>query len=459
MCGIVGAIGLSTKPEVSHEILSSLLERTQTRGDDATGFWAAALNKVDGQIQNKVFYSKEPKKSSLFVQENEIWKKWNGQNVNLVISHCRKRTSSGIETKNINNHPFLSKNGDIALIHNGNVPEIDMLKSEYGVKSDCDSEVLLKLIESGFYYDQDYLKNTLSELRVDITKKIKDLKEEENVPDWCARMMGLRDLFARVNHGAMAVAVGEIWEDNTRALWLFRNHERPLHVIDLRNELGQIFFVSTPDIFRDVIKETSAKNIIPSDKGIIEFPELGVWLLTCDTENKLQVRKWKIIRKRRFDTSFEKERPSKIKNITNKTQIEIITNLNLETFEELKPAPVITPVNSIIAYNNSNNNEDNEDECCYTIKKNEDILYHCPQPLTPKGLVNYKDQKEAIDAFLNGDPWYLESRVVTINNFAPKTNVSLKYFNSYPTVSVIVPSEKKKLNQEDFPLTDHLYFP
>jgi len=46
----------------------------------------------------------------------------------------------------------------------------------------------------------------------------------------CLRMIGLREVFSRVNYGAMAVAIGER-DVNThdRFLWLFRDDERPLH--------------------------------------------------------------------------------------------------------------------------------------------------------------------------------------------------------------------------------------
>ncbi len=463
MCGIVGAIGLSKNPAVSHELLTSLLSKTESRGDDATGFWATMQKKEGDIVTNDVFFSKEPKKSTSFVRENDIWKSWKGENIDLMISHCRRRTNlNGTEANNINNHPFISKACDIALIHNGNIPEIEMLKGQYDVKSDCDSEILLRLFQSGFHYDDPYIKSTLGDLRLDGARKLKEMSEEEPIPDWCPRWMGIRDLFARVNHGAMAVAVAEIWNNNTRALWLFRNKERPLHIVDAREELGQIFFVSTPELWREGLSHSSAKDIIKTEKDVIILPELGVWLLTYTPEEDISVRKWKIVQKRKHDTTFEKERPAKLTSELHAPVIQLHTNIDLSTFHVIKPPK---PVEEAMIKTVEETTE-------LTLRENVldgSLIAITSATLTPKTVNTYKDEKEALNSFSSGQAWLYESQQVTVNSFMPGTEILLKYWHAMPAVVYIVPEKlTQKKNQsfrvkphfqsDDCPIADNLPF-
>ena len=66
MCGICGFIGESKKPVLTYQIITNLLEKSEIRGIDATGFWGTE-NGVDGSV----IYHKEPIRSSDFVK-----KKW-----------------------------------------------------------------------------------------------------------------------------------------------------------------------------------------------------------------------------------------------------------------------------------------------------------------------------------------------------------------------------------------------
>lgn len=338
MCGILGLIGPSKDPAVSHELMTSLLLKTETRGDDATGFWATEFS------QNTVFYSKRPDKAAKFVQENELWKGLKEHNIDLMVAHCRKRTyHNGIETVNKNNHPFVSPDVMTALVHNGNVPEFDMLKKGYSVKSDCDSEILLRMIQTGDFYDQEYLRQELSKLKLKQneheTRTIQDLDAEEQIPFWAPRLLGLRDVFAQVNYGAIATCIGEQWPDGTRALWLFRDKERPLHVIDMRPNLGQIFVTSTASIWREGVEACpAAKQLVHSNMSIIEFPAMFVWLITLNLDGKFDVYKWKINKHRRYDTTFEEQRQNyKSQQSNPKSPSELlVTDLDLDDHEPLQ---------------------------------------------------------------------------------------------------------------------------
>lgn len=328
MCGIVCVIGKPTNPEVSHALLTSLLEKTEVRGNDATGFWACPED-LEG-----VIYTKEPTKSTEFVKKNELWKGLNDRKVDLLISHCRKRTyQNGSESINANNHPFISPDNRTALVHNGNVPEFDRLRSEYTVQSDCDSELLLRMLESGDEYDDKYLRKELAKLKIDESgKTIGDLKGDEPLPSWAPRLMGLKDIFTRVNYGAMAVAIGERGDDGSRSLWLFRDKERPLHLVDMRKSLGQIFVCSMPNIWREAVENCEpARALVQPSSPIVEFPAMFVWHISLGADNKFRTHKWKVNKTRRNDTTFERERPSRegIATCHQRKPLAITTNLDI----------------------------------------------------------------------------------------------------------------------------------
>lgn len=279
MCGILGYIGRSTNPQVSFELANSLLIKTESRGEHATGFWGCEYE--DGRI----FFDKEPVKSSIYVHR-DIWKNgFQSVNSDLLIAHCRYTSMNvGHEKFNKNNHPHASSDRRVALVHNGKIPEYTILKSRYDLRSDCDSEILLGMFESSDSY-----------------KNAEQLKTEfpNQASDVACRLMGLREVFSRVNFGAMAVAVGERGDDTrSRYLWLFRDDERPLHVVDMRKTLGQIFFCSTPEIWRGAVDATpSVKPYIPSNQQIIEFPSFHVWMLALSPNQEPEVTAWEQLQK------------------------------------------------------------------------------------------------------------------------------------------------------------------
>jgi len=325
MCGIVGFIGEPLDSRLAFELSTNLLARTEIRGDDASGYWACDTLPED---QGCVYWTKAPKKASDFVK-GDGWQAIKDIKLNLLISHCRRSTVRGSENKNRNNHPFLSSDSRTALVHNGNVPEFDSLRSDYDVMSECDSEILLRMMERGPHYNLEYLRQQLGRLKGSGEKAIKDCPDEE-VPLWSHSLLGLVDIFARINYGAMAVAIGERWEDGTRALWLFRDRERPLQVIDMRESLNQVYVVSEKRIWREAVEATpNARRYVKGSTPIIEFPPMYIWLLTYreGEKNKFGVRKFRINRQRRHDTTFEEERPDDLVQPTNRGAIRVVTNL------------------------------------------------------------------------------------------------------------------------------------
>ncbi|MBI1222604.1 MAG: glutamine--fructose-6-phosphate transaminase (isomerizing) [Bacteroidetes bacterium] len=134
MCGIVGYIG--TKD--AFPILIKGLKRLEYRGYDSAGV-ALLGDKLE-------VFKKAGKVSALeaFVAEK-------GRSSSKVgIGHTRWATHG--EPNDVNAHPHLSQNGEIAIIHNGIIENYNSLKVElqqrgHKFSSDTDTEVLVHLIE------------------------------------------------------------------------------------------------------------------------------------------------------------------------------------------------------------------------------------------------------------------------------------------------------------------------
>lgn len=259
MCGIAGYIGKSKRPDVSFHLITKLFEKIETRGQDASGFWGTQSG--DG----KVLYHKEPGRSTNFVKK-DVWKDVQKLNPNLLMVHARGASYGvGLPSINKNNHPFVSEDLNTGLIHNGRIPDYvyDSLNKKYECLSSCDSEILLRIFMSASSYKSEDIEVEFSE-----------------EPDIATKLMGIRDIWSTVARGHMAVGIGERLKDRRR-LWLFRNQYRSLWLVDLRELLGQVFFVSTKAIWDDAIKECNpAKSLLSKHKvKLVELPTEEVWVM------------------------------------------------------------------------------------------------------------------------------------------------------------------------------------
>src|SRR6186713_985288 len=133
MCGIVGYIG----HREAYPVVLKGLKRLEYRGYDSSG--VALLNK------GLKVYKKKGKVAEL--EDSLI-----GQNThsNSGIGHTRWATHG--EPSDRNAHPHSSKNGRLAMIHNGIIENYAQIKQELLIKgyeftSDTDTEVLLNFIE------------------------------------------------------------------------------------------------------------------------------------------------------------------------------------------------------------------------------------------------------------------------------------------------------------------------
>lgn len=140
MCGIVGYIGNGE----SYPVLIKGLHRLEYRGYDSAG--VAIIDK-----NNKINAYKSKGKVSTLEQNCQ------GKDVEGSVGIAHTRWATHGEPNDINAHPHLSEDGEIALVHNGTIENYNVLKEaliEQGCnfKSETDTEVLVQLIQ--------YVKNT-----------------------------------------------------------------------------------------------------------------------------------------------------------------------------------------------------------------------------------------------------------------------------------------------------------
>jgi predicted glutamine amidotransferase len=272
MCGICGVIGESKDPVASFELLTQLFHKTESRGEDAAGYWGTQKG-VDGAIA----YHKEPGKSTDFIKK-KVWRKIAKFDPNLMLLHCRYATPGvGVPSVNRNNHPFVSVDKSLSLVHNGKVPDMEYraLAQRYELVSQCDSEILLRVFEAGKFRDNETL--------------------QKDFPDWdtglAVRLAALRDIWSYMTHGAMAVAIGEWLENGTRRLWFSRNKYRSLWLADLRHTLGQVFFFSTPKIWHDAISDCHLADNYLYNIQVIELPSEEIWIMQVSDDEPVLVDK------------------------------------------------------------------------------------------------------------------------------------------------------------------------
>lgn len=303
MCGIAGYIGKSTQPKISYKLITRLFDFLELRGIDASGVWGTETGG-----NGRVIYHKEPVPSSKFIKR-DFWKSLKGIKMDTLLVHSRATSRAGGDAdSNKNNHPFVSSDKKIGVVHNGTLDESDYLKTKYEIFSETDSECLLRIFEHGM--ESPYALEGISD-------------------DLSLRINGIRDIWRYITIGAMAVAIGERVDDYTRNLFLFRNQKRPLWVADLRDLLGQVFFFSTPDIWYSAINSSGKlKNLLGDQYRIISVPINEVWHFKIDKENPTVTQENFFrfpVKIKNLGEEFQAGEMIKFKR--NDPQIEVITNL------------------------------------------------------------------------------------------------------------------------------------
>ena len=134
MCGIMGFIRTSRNTIMTKAVVTNVFREISTRGKDAAG-WGMLLPR--GALMEKGPYPTE---------RLARWKNYkrNINSINLMVGHARM-TTMGTEKKNRNNHPHCSQGLENILVHNGIIYDG---WEDYSTKGECDSEILLRAIET-----------------------------------------------------------------------------------------------------------------------------------------------------------------------------------------------------------------------------------------------------------------------------------------------------------------------
>jgi hypothetical protein len=309
VCGIAGFIGYSKNPNLTFRLITSLFEESQIRGIDASGYWGTETG--DGSI----VYHKEPIKASEFIKK-QVWKDLHDVDLDMLLVHARGASAGvGAPSDNKNNHPFTSTCKSIGLVHNGRIPdnEYDLLTKQYEVFSKCDSEILLRIFEAGRGYNSEECNSVV------------DGEEIDNLT--ASRLMGLRDIWSFIDRGHMAVVIGERVDKSTRRLFLFRNRHRSLWLADVRKELGQVFFCSTPEIWNTAFKNSGVNKHFKNRIKMIELPTEELWTINIsDNEPDIEcIKKYDICASGRL---MWKPQGDVIKITQNPPVASIVTKLN-----------------------------------------------------------------------------------------------------------------------------------
>lgn len=233
MCGIIGYIGYAREGQwrETHDLLGQLLIAAEPRGLDATGF-VARTAPLHRPSQKNVIVAKAPVPAQRFVQTNGAFRRLRHQRCSVVLGHVRAATH-GDPANNKNNHPFSSD--DLHLVHNGVVGNHQELSDANSLRleTDCDSEVLLRLIERA-----------------------------ENVGVGLFRCL-------REVEGSMAVAVYDAKDD---LVWIARNRGRPLWLARLRRD-RRMFLASTSTILIDAFQAVRGNRVNGEFEMFMPMPE------------------------------------------------------------------------------------------------------------------------------------------------------------------------------------------
>lgn len=238
MCSISGFIGNVSERmwHNAYRLMTSIFKTAERRGTDAAGF--CGLTEPYKTRMNSIITAKEPIPASEFITHTK-WKSL--EHHRLVAAICHNRLFSvGLPSNPKNNHPFVNKAGDIFLIHNGTINNYEQIKHDYSltVDSDCDSAILLGLIEK------------------------------------CQSIPQAMKLALEIVDGSMAVA---ILDCSSRLLWLVRDHRTPLWICRFRRLW---FFASTSGIVQDGIIDAFGKEALRDIEIMMPMAADNIHVLT-----------------------------------------------------------------------------------------------------------------------------------------------------------------------------------
>lgn len=243
MCGIIGYAGDAQEGKwgETYSIASHMLTAASERGIDATGF-AAFLSPHKHQSKNRVLMEKAPVPAEQFIKDHQDFRSLRHHRARLIVGHCRWATA-GEPVVNRNNHPHVGSG--FYLCHNGIISAYHEIAQRHSLtlKTDCDSEVLLRLLE----------------VAEDPVTGLLTCMEE------CERA-----------DGTMAVAV---LDEEHKCIWLARDDQRPLWFARLMD--GRAFFASTHKILVTGLREVFGGKLPKMDISL-PLAANAVYRLTPD---------------------------------------------------------------------------------------------------------------------------------------------------------------------------------
>jgi hypothetical protein len=263
MCGITGVIGRSSESDLSYKIITNLMRENQIRGPHATGFFA-----VNSENEILQFKASLP---ALNFTRLDPWTNLKHANLKTFIGHNRYATQ-GSSKNNKNNHPHISSSGNIALVHNGTLYKYHKYKNSYNLSTECDSELILKIILGP--------KN--------IIEGIKKVYE----------------LFGSTGNFACQLIYRNP-DSNSTTYYFFRDPGRPGKFINAKNTLNQLFFTSTTKIWKNVIKDIKNKEL--SEISSESVPPYEIWKISAET---LEIEKISVPRVNRERKIWRTVRPN-----------------------------------------------------------------------------------------------------------------------------------------------------
>jgi asparagine synthetase B (glutamine-hydrolysing) len=145
MCGITGYVCFKDEvPERVTDMFTEMLVGIRSRGKDATGI--AYLTTDSGGIV-ELCVDKEPVEAGEYIKKPGFISMLNAA-PNVAIGHTRAATQGKPEDNN-NNHPIISLDNTMALIHNGVIRNDGELFRKHSLPrvGEVDSEVIMRMLE------------------------------------------------------------------------------------------------------------------------------------------------------------------------------------------------------------------------------------------------------------------------------------------------------------------------
>jgi glucosamine--fructose-6-phosphate aminotransferase (isomerizing) len=234
MCGIIGFVGYAREGQwrQTHDLLRALFLASEHRGEDSTGL-VFQTKPLDNPLGGRIVLAKEPITASQFILGNTAFHQLRHQRCSVFLGHVRAATH-GSPANNANNHPHVGKDG-LYLVHNGVCSNYREIQDKYALRleSECDSEVLLRLIEAS------------------------------GNP-----AVGLSNCLREVA-GSMAVM---LFDSATGLVWAARNHGRPLWLARLHHD-RRMFFASTAEIIMGAFQKVMGRGSLRDIECLLPVPE------------------------------------------------------------------------------------------------------------------------------------------------------------------------------------------